>query len=91
MSKLRDEDDDLRPRPGALSDEELGAALRLLVGDDQGYPPDTHVPLYRLSDGAKVAAAMPVFDGRGLVPPAPSEATAVTAPVMVSSDDSDGE
>nr|XP_020156658.1 nascent polypeptide-associated complex subunit alpha, muscle-specific form-like [Aegilops tauschii subsp. strangulata] len=31
---------------------------------------------------------MPVFDGRGLVPPAPSEATGVVAPVLVSSGDS---
>nr|XP_020165581.1 brain acid soluble protein 1-like [Aegilops tauschii subsp. strangulata] len=31
---------------------------------------------------------MPVFDGRGLVPPAPSEATEVVAPILVSSGDS---
>ena len=71
--KLLDEGGDLRLRPDALSDEELGAALRLLVGENQGYPPDSHLPLYRRPDGAKVAAAMPVFDGRGLVPPAPSD------------------
>ena len=35
--KLGDEGDDLRLRPEAWSDEELGTALRLLVGDDQGY------------------------------------------------------
>nr|XP_020192045.1 translation initiation factor IF-2-like [Aegilops tauschii subsp. strangulata] len=34
---------------------------------------------------------MPTFDGRGLVPPVPSEASVVMAPVMVSSDDSDEE
>ena len=74
-----------------MSDEELGTALRSLVGDDQGYPPDTFVPLYRRPDGAKVAAAMPVFDGCGLVPPVPSKAHVVTALVMVSFGDFDGE
>ena len=88
MWKLGDEGDDLRLRPEALSDEELGTALRSLVGGDQGYPPDSFVPLYSRPDGAKIAAAMPVFDGRGLVPPAPSEAPVVTVPVVVSSDDS---
>nr|XP_020170213.1 chromosome partition protein Smc-like [Aegilops tauschii subsp. strangulata] len=76
--KLGDEGDDLRLRPDSLSEEDLGVAIHLLVGDDLGYPPDSHLPLYRRPDGAKVAAAMPVFDGRGLMPPAPSEATGPT-------------
>ena len=86
--KLVDGGDDLRLRPKALSDVELGMALRSLVGDDQGYSPDILVPLYRRPDGAKNAAAMPVFDGRGLVLPVPLEALAVKTLVVVSSSDS---
>nr|XP_020174388.1 uncharacterized protein KIAA0754-like [Aegilops tauschii subsp. strangulata] len=86
--KLGDEADDLRLRPEALSAEELGTALRSLVGDDQGYPPSSFIPLYRRPDGAETAAAMPVFDGRGLVPPAPSDVPVATTPVVVSSGES---
>nr|XP_020184220.1 AF4/FMR2 family member 1-like [Aegilops tauschii subsp. strangulata] len=77
--------DDLRLRPEDLSAAELGSTLRSLVGDDQGYPPESFVPLYRRPDGAETAAAMPVFDGRGLVPPAPSDVPVKTTPVVVSS------
>ena len=68
-------------------------ALRLLVGDDQEYPPSAIVPLFRRKDGAQVAAAMPNFDELGLMPPAPLVAPEATAPVDVSSGDSrrDGE
>ena len=64
--KLVDEGDDLRLCPEALSDEELRSALHSLVGDDQGYPPDSFVPLFRHLDGAEATAAMPVFDGHSL-------------------------
>nr|XP_020201555.1 proline-rich protein 36-like [Aegilops tauschii subsp. strangulata] len=85
--KLEDEGDDLRLRPEALSVEELGSALRSLVGDDQGYPLDSFVPLYCRPDGAEAAAAMPIFDERGLVSPAPSDVLVTTTPVVVSSDE----
>nr|XP_020201643.1 proline-rich protein 36-like [Aegilops tauschii subsp. strangulata] len=67
-----------------MSDEELDKVLHLLVAEDHGYPPDTHLPLYHRPDGAKIAAAMPVFNKCGLVPPAPTGAPAAAAPVMVS-------
>nr|XP_020155521.1 neurosecretory protein VGF-like [Aegilops tauschii subsp. strangulata] len=86
--RLGGEEDKLRLSPEALPDEELAAALRLLVGDDQEYPPSAFVPLFRCKDGAQVVAARPTFDGRGLVPPAPPAVPAATAPVEVSSDDS---
>nr|XP_020186038.1 translation initiation factor IF-2-like [Aegilops tauschii subsp. strangulata] len=86
--KLGDEGDDLCLRPVALSDEELRSALRSLVGNDQGYPPDSFVPLFRHSNGAEAAAVMPVFDGRGLVPPAPSNVLVTMTQVDVSSDES---
>ena len=86
--KLRGKEDKLGLSPEAFPDEELAAALRLLVGDDQEYPPSAFVPLFRRKDGAQVVAAMPTFDGRGLVPPAPPAVPAATAPVEVSSDDS---
>ena len=86
--KLGDEGDDLRLRPEPLSDEELRSTLCSLVGDDQGYLPDSFVPLFRRSDGAEAAAAMPVFDGRGLVLPAPTHVLVATTPVDVSSGES---
>ena len=90
---LGDGEDKLRLSPEALSDEELAVALRLLVGDDQEYPPSAHAPLFLRKDGAQVVAAMPTFDGRGLVPLVPSEIPVATATVDVSSGDSrrDGE
>ena len=86
--KLGDEGDDLRLRPEPLSDEELRSALCSLVGDDQGYPPDGLVPLYRRPDGAKVVAALPIFDEHGLMPPAPMNITATTTLLVVSSGES---
>ena len=50
--KLEHEGDDLLLCPNPLSEEELGVALRLLVGEDLGYPPDIHLPLYRRPDGS---------------------------------------
>nr|XP_020172929.1 dynactin subunit 1-like [Aegilops tauschii subsp. strangulata] len=82
---LGGEEDKLRLSPVALSDEELAVALRLLVGDDQEYPPSTIVPLFHRKDGAQVAAAMPTFGERGLVPPAPLVVPEATVPVLVSS------
>nr|XP_045090175.1 actin cytoskeleton-regulatory complex protein PAN1-like [Aegilops tauschii subsp. strangulata] len=70
--RLGDEEDKVPLSPEALLDEELVAALRLLVGDDQEYPPSVFVPLFRRKDGEQR-------------PPAVS---AATVPVEVSSDDS---
>ena len=44
--------------------------------------------MFLRKDGAQVAAAMPTFDGRGLVPPAPPGVPVGTMPVDVSSGDS---
>nr|XP_020162044.1 cyclin-dependent kinase inhibitor 1C-like [Aegilops tauschii subsp. strangulata] len=77
---LGGEEDKLRLSPGALSDEELAVALRLLVRDNQEYSPSAIVPLFRRKDGAQVAAAMPTFDERGLVPPAPLVVPEATTP-----------
>nr|XP_020146409.1 actin cytoskeleton-regulatory complex protein pan1-like [Aegilops tauschii subsp. strangulata] len=82
------EEDKLCLNPVALADEELAVALRLLVGDDQEYPSSAIVPLLLRKDGAHVVAAMPTFDERGLVPPAPLVVPEATALVDVSSGDS---
>ena len=74
--------------PEALSKEKLVVALRLLVGDDQEYLPSAHIPLFLHKDGAQVVAAMPIFDGCGLVPPAPPGVPVAMAPVDMSSGDS---
>ena len=89
--ELGDEEDKVRLSSEALSDEELTAALRLLVGDDQEYPPNVFTPLFRRKDGALVVASRPTFDGRGLVPPAPTGAPAALTPVELSSGESRGE
>ena len=57
-----------RLRPDDLPDEELSKVMHSLLEKDQGGPLETHLPLYRRDDGEKVAAAMPVFNERGLVP-----------------------
>ena len=77
--------------PKALSDEELAVVLRLLVGDDQEYPPSIFTPLFRREGGAQVVASKPTFDGRGLVPPVPTGAPAALKLVELSSDESRGE
>ena len=70
----------------ALSGEELTAALRLLVGDDQEYPPNVFTPLFCHKDSALIVASKPTFDGRGLVPPVLIGARTAPAPVELSSD-----
>ena len=65
----------------ALSGEELTAALRLLVGDDQEYPLNVFTPLFRHKDSVLIVASKPTFDGRGLVPPTPTGAP--TTPMSV--------
>nr|XP_020147614.1 CCR4-NOT transcription complex subunit 3-like [Aegilops tauschii subsp. strangulata] len=69
------------------TDEDSPALLLPLLAGKSGDPPDSFVPLYRCPDGAETTAAMPVFDGRGLVPPAPSDVPVMTTPVVVSSDE----
>ena len=59
---LRDKEDRLHLSPEAFSGEELAVALCLLVGDNQEYPPNAHLPLFLRKDGAQVVAAMPTFD-----------------------------
>ena len=70
--KIADEGGKLRLRPDDLPKEELNKVLRLLVGKDQGCPPDTHLPVYRRLYGEKITAAMPAFNERGLIPLAPT-------------------
>ena len=48
--KLGDEEDKIRLSPVALSDDELTAVLRLLVGDNQEYPPSAFLPLFHRKD-----------------------------------------
>nr|XP_020166970.1 uncharacterized protein LOC109752496 [Aegilops tauschii subsp. strangulata] len=75
----------------ALPDDELSAVLRLLVGDNQEYPPSAFVPLFHRTDWEQVVASRPTFDSRGLVLPAPTGVPAVPKPVELSSDESRGE
>ena len=63
-------------------------ALRLLVGDEQEYLPNSHVPLFRRKDGALFVATMPTFDGRGLVSLVPPVVPVATTTVDVYSGDS---
>ena len=66
----------------------MRSALRSLVGDNQGYPPDGLVPLYCRPDGAGVVVALPAFHERGLVSPAPTDILVATTLVVVSSGES---
>ena len=59
-----------------------------LSGDIRNFP-GAYVPLYRHDDGAEVAAAMPAFNERGLVPP--KLPLLLNSPVPVSSGESSGE
>ena len=81
-------DDSLFLNLVALADEELASALRLLVGDDQEYLPRITAPLFLREEGMQVVAAMPTFDGRGLVPPASPMAWGSMTLVEVSLGDS---
>ena len=87
---LGGEEDKLRLSLVALTDEELVVALHLLVGDDQEYPSSATVPLFLRKDRAQVVAAMPTFDGHGLVLAAPPVVRGATALVDVSLGDSRG-
>ena len=87
---LRGADDDLRVNSAALADEELVAALRLLVGDDVEGLEGAPAPLFLRDNWQQVVDAMPTFDGPGLVPAVPPVAQEATAPVEVSSGDSRG-
>ena len=86
--RLGYEEDKIRLSSEALPDDELSAVLRLLVGDNQEYPPSAFVPLFRRKDWEQIVAARPTFDGRGLVPAAPTGAPAAPKPVELSSDES---
>ena len=70
-------EDKLRLRQESLPDEELSKVLLSLTGKDPSGPPDDCLPLYYREDGEEIAAAMPVFNERGVVltehpPPAAS-------------------
>ena len=79
-----------RLRPGPLPGDELAAVLRLIVGDNQEYPPSAFVPLFQRRDREEFVASRPTFDTRGLVSPALPGAPAAPIPVEVSSDESRG-
>nr|XP_020182760.1 MAP7 domain-containing protein 1-like [Aegilops tauschii subsp. strangulata] len=70
--RLEDEEDKILLSPKALPDDELSTVLRLLVGDNQEYPPSAFVPLFRRTDWEQIVTTRPTFDARGLVPPAPT-------------------
>ena len=89
--ELEEEGNKTRLRPGALPDDELAAVLRLIVGDNQEYPPSAFVPLFQRRDREEFVASRPTFDARGLMPPALPGAHAAPNPVEVSSDESRGE
>ena len=88
---LGGEDDKLRLNSVALTDEELAAALRLLVEDDQDYPPSVFIPLFHRKDWEEFVASRPTFDVHGLVPPTPPGVPTAQKPVEVSSGESHGE
>ena len=67
--KLGDGEDKTRLRPGALPNDELDAVMRLLVGDNQEYPPSAFTPLFHRKDWEPLVLSRPTFDARGLVPP----------------------
>ncbi len=71
--------------------DELDAVLRLIVGDNQEYPPSAFLPLFKRRDRKEFVASRPTFDARGLVPPALPKAPMVQNPVEVSSGESRGE
>ena len=66
-----------RLRLGDLPDDELDAVLRLIVGDNQEYPPSAFIPLFQRRDQEGFVASRPTFDARGLVPPVFSRAPTV--------------
>ena len=48
--ELEEEENKTRLRPGDLPGDELDAVLRLIVGDNQEYPPSAFVPLFQRRD-----------------------------------------
>ena len=78
-------------RPGDLPRDELDAILRLIVEDNQEYPPSAFVPLFQRRDREEFVASRPSFDAHGLVPLALPEAPTVQTPMEVSSGKSRGE
>ena len=89
--ELEEEGNKARLRPGALPDDELAAVLRLIVGDNQEYPPSAFVPLFQRMDREEFVASRPTFDARRLVPPVLLGAPAASRPVEVSSGEPRGE
>ena len=89
--ELEEEENKTRLRPGDLPGDELDAVLRLIVGDNQEYPPSAFVPLFQRRDREEFVASRPTFDARGLVPPVFSGAPTAQKPVEVSSGESRGE
>ena len=75
---------------GDLPDDELDAVLRLIVGDNQEYPPSAFIPLFQRRDWEEFVASKPTFDARGLVPPVLSGTPLAQKPVEVSSGESRG-
>ena len=69
----------------------MEAVLRLIVGDNQEYPPSTFVPRFQRRDWEEFVASRPTFDARGLVPPALPGAPTAQEPVEVPSGESRGE
>ena len=86
--ELEEEGNKTRLRPGALPGDELDAVLRLIVGDNQEYPPSAFFPLFHRKDWEKFVASRPTFDARGLVPPALAGASITPKPVEVPFDES---
>ena len=80
-----------RLRLGDLPDDELDVVLRLIVGDNQEYPPSAFVPLFQRRDREEFIASRPTIDARGLVPPALPGAPMAQKPLEVSSGESRGE
>ena len=80
-----------RLRPGALPDDELADVLRLIVGDNQEYPPSALGPLFQCKDWEEFVASRLTFDVRGLVPPALLGTPAAPKPVEVPFDEPCGE
>ena len=69
----------------------MDAVLRLIVGDNQEYPPSAFVPLFQHRDREEFVASRPTFDARGLLPPSLPGASIAQKPVEVSSGESRGE
>lgn len=80
-----------RLRLGDLPDDELDVVLRLIVGDNQEYPPSAFIPMFQRRDREEFVASRPTFDARGLVPLVLSRAPPAPKPVEVSSGESRGE